>query len=623
MIDQHGPFMDRIRARAGLLIFIIVTCASVNARPQLELSSLNYYYDSKSTLGLDEFIADIESRGLHEPFESADIPVGYGDHWLFGDIEQLERGGVEQWIMEINFPNIDRVEAFVRRDDGSFDQYIIGDEVAFTSWPNRYRKPSIPLNLSKAGDTRIYFRVNSETPLIFPIETITKQDLEIRQGKEYFLYGMFYGSIFILALYNAGVYFSLRDKSYLYYVLYILSFSVVQASTTGMGQQYLWPGLSNVTTRIALLSMLMTNYFLIYFVIHFLDVRSYAPALLSTLRWIAGAALLCIPALLLSRYAYIQYSVHVLNIFSMISIVFVISRVFQRNRRPAMYLIVGYSVLFCSIILALLFQANFIGHYHLIDFSVSAAIIFEAIILSIGLSDRIARLRLGNELAEKRRRVVQEQLSRQLIQAREYERAEISRQLHDGINHDLVVIQKKIARLADSMEQPHVWLTGRIDNVNTLLNSTINDIRNISHVTHPRIVKHLGLERALCALMKSSFDSSFMWDLYIEEVPLCDDIQLLLYRAVQEATTNIIKHAKASECLIRLQVEKEHKDIRFVVKDDGRGFVPSPKNWRFGLRTLNEHCKSLSGQLSIESVPGNGSSLTIILPLIISGGSNE
>lgn len=611
--------MDRSKKSAVLLLLFFVLGFSADLRAQVALSPLGYYYDPQASMSLDDFIQQVELQEIYESFEHADMPLGYGDHWLFGRVEQTGKAGGDEWVMEINFPNIDRVEAFLRYDDGSTDRFLVGDEVAFNGWPSGYRKPSVPLTIPDSGGVKVYFRVNSETPLIFPITTLTKQNQESLQRKEYFLYGLFYGSIFILALYNAGVYFSLRDKSYLFYILYILSFSLVQASTTGIGQQYLWPGLDNATTRIALLAIVMTNYFMIYFVIHFLDVKSHAPGLIKPLRLLARAVLLCAPLILLPRYVFAQYCLHVLNILGMVSIIVVICRVYKRNKRPTVYLLVGYSVLFSAIMLALLFQANFIAHHSYIDFSMSAAIIFEAIVLSIGLSERIAQLRVKGEMAERARRIAQEQLSQQLIQAREYERAEISKQLHDSVNHDLVVIRKKLAQLDVDEGQKSAKYYQDIDEIESLLGSTIDDIRNISHVTHPRIVKHLGLKHSLSALMRNSFDARVIWNVHIEDVPLSEEVQLLLYRAVQEAITNILKHAQASECLVRLQVDRAGKQIRFVVKDDGQGFVASDRSWGFGLRTLNEHCKSLGGRLSVDSMPGMGVSLIITFPLTDEG----
>ncbi|CAA0123297.1 Oxygen sensor histidine kinase NreB [Halioglobus japonicus] len=606
--------MPRKRSTVRLLVIMAALLLSAAVQSQAGVSNTGYHYDSEASLNLDEFIANIESAGRFVPFDNADIPVGRGNHWVFGDIELKEAVDADRWFLEINFPNIDRVEAFILHDDGSVDRFLVGDEVAFNDWPLSYRKPSIPLNMSTSGSAKFYLKVASETPLILPIEVISQRDRDSTEKNEYFLYGIFYGAIFILALYNAGVYVSLRDKSYLYYVLYILAFSLVQATTTGIGQQYLWPGLENATTRISLFAIASTNFFMIFFVIYFLDLKSYAPNLITPLRCIAWIALLCVPTLLLSQYAYTQYFLHGLNLFSMVAIGFVITRVFRHNTRPTMYLLVGYSILFSTIVLALLFQASLISYYSYTDFSMSVAIIFEAIVLSIGLSERIAKLRIENEQSERAQRIVQEELAQQLIQAREHERSEISKLLHDSVSHDLVVIQRKISQLGSADIPQQSSLADRIDDINGKLSTTIDDIRNISHLSHPRIAKHLGLEPALSALLKSTFGSSITWNLYIQDIYLGEDTQLLLYRAVQEATTNIIKHAEATECIVRLEANKTSGEVRFVIKDDGQGFMASSRSWRFGLRTLNEHCKALAALLDVQSSPEKGTTLTIIFP---------
>jgi len=532
---------------------------------------------------------------------------------LFTDIS---RTGFDEheWLLEINFPNIDRVETHIVRRDGSIERHLLGDEVSFSTWPVKYRNPSIPLEFDGDDEFRIYFRINSETPLIFPLQAVTKDSQNELQRGEYFFYGLFYGSIFILALYNGAVYISLRDKSYLFYVLYILSFALVQAGTTGIGQQYLWPQVDNATTRIALFAIAMTNYFMLHFVIFFLDLKTHLPSLIRPLTWMAWCVLLSVPLLALPHYALVQYLVHGLNSAGMLLILYVIARVFRLNPRSTTFLLVAYSLLFTAIVMSLMFQAGLIKHYTYIDYAMSVAIIFEAVVLSVGLSQRISELRVANEQAEIQKRLIQEDLSQQLIHAREVERADISNQLHDSITHDLVVIRRKIASMENELLSTATNSVGKFAEVSGHLESVIGDIRNISHVTHPRTVIHLGLESAVSALLENAFDSGMHWDLHIEHVPLSYEEQLLLYRVVQEATTNIIKYASASECLVRLQSSGD--EMRLIVKDDGCGFSGSFDDWGFGLRTLNEHCKSLRGYLSVDSLSGQGTTVIAILPLV-------
>ena len=577
--------------------------------------SMSYYYDKDATLSFDEFIARVEAGAVYDRFDAAVKPLGRGDHWVVLMLERRETTKPNEWILEIQFPNIDRVEALVVYDNGVRDHFLIGDEVAFSQWPISYRQPSIPLRYLGSNDAAVYFRISSETPLIFPLKIITFAEQESIQKREHFLYGAFYGAIFILVLYNAGIYFSLRDRSYRYYILYILSFSVVQASTTGMGQQYLWPDYDGATTRIALFAMILTNYFIVHFVINFLDVGLHRPALEKNLRWLARIVLLVTPILLLPNYAYTQFFIHGLNSVSMLAVVITTLLLLGYNRRPALYLLFSYSVLFSAIIFATLFQANLIRHYVYIDYSMSIAILIEAVILSIGLSEKIARLRIDSENSERERRIAQEELSQQLIQTREHERAEMSKILHDSISHDLIVVRNKIGQMSTEFRRSFSSMDDEAAAIDSLLNKTISEIRNLSHLSHPQIVKHLGLEAALKALLKNSFDSTVSSILYIEDVPLSYDVQLFLYRAVQESITNVIKHAQASEYLIRLQKIPEKKSVRLVIRDDGSGFDAAPQDWGFGLRTLNEHCKLVSGEFRIESMPGEGTTLIIELPI--------
>ncbi|MFK7974918.1 MAG: sensor histidine kinase, partial [Halioglobus sp.] len=150
--------------------------------------------------------------------------------------------------------------------------------------------------------------------------------------------------------------------------------------------------------------------------------------------------------------------------------------------------------------------------------------------------------------------------------------------------------------------------------IDELLNKAIEEVRNISHLKHPQMVKHLGLQTALEALIDKTFDESMTANVHVEDFPLPYEVQLFVYRAVQETTTNIIKHASATECIIRLSLENNSNEIQLLIRDDGNGFDAKGRNWRFGLRTLNEYCKSLEGNLKINSSAEDGTTLSMTLP---------
>lgn len=597
-----------------LLLGIASAASATEARSLFGVEDIFYFYDPDAAMDANTLRNTVIAQKRYSSFDSTETAMGRGDHWVFFDVASRETGPGNPYRIEIDFPNIDRIEATVFYDNGKTGHFVTGDEVAFNEWPIDYRKPSIPLTHLDESNASVYLRIKSETPLILPLALVTQQEQNEAQLNDNFIYGIFYGAIFILAIYNAGVYFSLRDKSYRFYILYILSFSLVQASTTGMGQQHLWPELPDATTRIALLAIIFTHYFMAQFVIHFLDLDSFRPAALKPLKWSANFALLLAPTLLLPQYAYTQYAVHVANVLGMISILAATISALGHNARPAVYLIISYTILFSAIVLALLFQADFIAHHAYIDFSMSAAIMVEAIILSIGLSDRIAQLRNNNESAERELRMSQEQLSQQLIHTREKERSEISRLLHDSVNHDLVVVQKKLGQLANVSLTRFDKIEQELAPIDELLNKVIQEVRSISHLKHPQMVKHLGLQTALEALVESSFDDSLTVNVHVEDIPLPYDAQLFLYRAAQEATTNIIKHANATECILRLFHDDDTGNIVFLIRDDGVGFDAKGRNWGFGLRTLNEYCKSLGGTLTIGSSTQDGTTLAIVLP---------
>jgi len=205
--------MKKIKALCWIAMCILLLVSVRAAQSAVDESDALYLYDRESALTIDEVLQRLESGAITESLASAEIPVGDGNHWVIVQVDIQYPGDLNKWLLEIDFPNIDRVDAYVESTSGGFRTYTIGDEVAFLKWPVSYRKPSVPLGRVGESGVSVILKVKSETPLILPLNLITAMEQNNIQRQEHFFYGVFFGAIFILALYNAGVYFSLRDKS--------------------------------------------------------------------------------------------------------------------------------------------------------------------------------------------------------------------------------------------------------------------------------------------------------------------------------------------------------------------------------------------------------------------------
>ncbi|TWI70719.1 PAS domain S-box-containing protein [Desulfobotulus alkaliphilus] len=210
-------------------------------------------------------------------------------------------------------------------------------------------------------------------------------------------------------------------------------------------------------------------------------------------------------------------------------------------------------------------------------------------------------------------------LTQELIRAQENERQRIARDLHDHIAQDLATLKIMSQNLFDVWEDvPHV-LRQRAEILNRTLGNSIQSVRDLAYDLRPPTLDALGLVRTLfvyCEDVSSKygipvdFSSAGM-----DALNLDFDTEINLYRLLQEALSNVRKHASATRVTVRLVASHPHIILR--IEDDGKGFDPdvrmgeAVREKRMGLRSMEERVALLEGEMKIMSAPGMGTRIHI------------
>jgi signal transduction histidine kinase/ligand-binding sensor domain-containing protein len=214
----------------------------------------------------------------------------------------------------------------------------------------------------------------------------------------------------------------------------------------------------------------------------------------------------------------------------------------------------------------------------------------------------------------------QEDFSRRLINAHETERRRIAGELHDSIGQSLAMIKNRA--VFSQMKTAEEETKEHLEIIAAQTSQTINEVREISYNLRPYLLERLGLRQSI----KSLFDE--VADLgQIKVIAEIDDIDSLfdaeqemnLFRIIQECVNNIVKHSQAD--FARLSIRKETGVLMIFVEDDGKGFDPNDVTNNgygeggFGLIGMVERVKMLGGWKTIESAPGEGTKISIVINL--------
>jgi PAS domain S-box-containing protein len=234
--------------------------------------------------------------------------------------------------------------------------------------------------------------------------------------------------------------------------------------------------------------------------------------------------------------------------------------------------------------------------------------------------------KIGRDITERKKveRALREaELSGRMLQLQDEERRRVARELHDGAGQLLAALSMNIAAIASEKQKLGPKAARCAEENSSLVSQAISEIRTISHLLHPPLLDEVGLQSALTEYVhgfgeRSKIHVSLDLPSNLERLPR--DVELSLFRIVQECLTNIHRHSGSPTAHVRLS--RSPGEIQLEVSDQGRGIDPEIQESFFagkgsgvGLRGMRERVRQLGGGLEIESL-GNGTIITVVLPLL-------
>lgn len=219
----------------------------------------------------------------------------------------------------------------------------------------------------------------------------------------------------------------------------------------------------------------------------------------------------------------------------------------------------------------------------------------------------LAFLRMMSRLEAERRRA-----GSAALQAQEQERARVARDLHDEVNQSLTGV---LLRLEAAREAAPADLEPQLAETKALANQAMRELLTLARQLRPTALDDLGLVAATAGqverLGRGEIDASFEAEGDFSNLE--DDAQLVVYRVAQEALANAIRHSGAEHVAVALR-RRADGGVELDVADDGRGFAFDESESGLGIAGMRERALLVGGELTIESRPGAGTTVHLLVP---------
>ncbi len=393
----------------SMLFAMILLCSSLFASQSIVLDqttqvyhlghNLNIFEDSNGNLSFNDILK--KEREGRFTMSNSDIPnYGYTKsvYWVSFSINN-QCSATREMYLEIAYPLLDEIELYIPLVDNNFQKKIAGDNYVFGTREFDHRNFVFKV-LCHPGEWKFFVRIQTTSSMSFPIILQEPSAFTKNAVAEYIILGLYYGILLVMILYNLFIYSSVRDKNYLYYMLYISVYLLTMLSLNGISFQYLWPNnvkWANMSVPFLIFLDVVT---LPQFSRVFLGLKKMSPVLNRLMQIMMLLGLLGVCATSILSYS---VAIRLANILGSLTVLVSLCAglwCLYKGYRAARFYMIAWTALLIGVVIFALQNAGILPYNFITKYGHQVGSAAEVVLLSLALADRINIIKQEKEEAQ-------------------------------------------------------------------------------------------------------------------------------------------------------------------------------------------------------------------------------
>lgn len=576
--------------------------------------------------------------------ESLNKGFTHSTYWLkFSIIDRTFDKKTQNWKLETTYPLLDYLDIYVIDDAQNIEHIKMGDTYPYHQRPVDHRNFIAPISLQDNQQKDIYIRVNTSSSMQIPIFIWhPNYFFEARSGEQYGL-GLYYGMMLVMFFYNFFLWFSIRDANYLWYIGYLAAFAILQATTSGLGYQYLWPNSPWIESIAPPVSIALVGIFGIAFTRRFLHTRQYHVVADNLLKIVLGLSIIVLGLSFIADTATVMSLAKFVVVTFLLFILYASVAMLLRGHRQARFFLAAWVSLILGGLFTIGMMLGIFPNTFLMTHASKIGSVIEIILLSFALADRI-------KVIEKEKKIIESRAQKEL--RRSNQKLQENNQLKDDflatISHEF---RTPLNGILGSLELAQQESSNR--NIKTA-RASANEMLSLVD----QVLSYTELQSGHFIIKTASINL----DELVEKInqtmtPLCSNKNIVfsidnnprnphiiiadkkrLFQALNPILDNAIKFTDEGHIHLSLEIKYNNNQYLLVLKveDTGIGIAADKREHildaftqgdgsfsrqfgglGIGLSLVNALCNQLGGNIHISSELNHGSLVELSLPIEI------
>ncbi len=392
-----------------------------------------------------------------------------------------------RYVLELFDQTIDSITAYLPNKNKGYDIWHLGDAKIFGERPIRHKNFVMDIANFDTSTHTYYFKIKSSQLTNLIVVLRSKNWFIGYATNEYFFFGIFYGMILIFCFYNLILFFAIRQRHYLYYVLYMLSVGLYEMSSDGIAYQYLWPQFNHWNQIAYGVMLFLATVFSLLFTDSLLKLRKRAPRLHQAVKITILVRTIFFGICLFVNHNFFNYKF--IDLLPIGLCFFIGIRRLRNGYEPARFFVLGFSFLIVGIILKLLALTgvSWLNESMFAYYVISCCFVVEMCCLGFALGDRLRFLKKQKEKAQEE--TIRQMLINTDLQNNLNKELEIKvQQRTSEVQRQALIISQQNKDLQEANEQLKIQ-SEEISKINVVLEADNTTLKtNVTKISKARVL---------------------------------------------------------------------------------------------------------------------------------------